>query len=49
MVKVSELLDMPKGLRKNPSRMNLNYNSEKRNLDIERKKSEMIPSIPISR
>jgi hypothetical protein len=50
MVKVSELLDQPKKLRKIPSKIHLNYNSENRKLDLDDEKSDQIPySVPISR
>jgi hypothetical protein len=34
MVKVSELLEMPRQLRKIPSKINLNYNSQNRKIDL---------------
>jgi len=43
MVKVSELLEMPKQIRRNPSKISLNYNSQNRKierLDLIEKKSE---------
>jgi len=53
MVKVSELLEMPKQLRKNPSKISLNYNSQNRQVErlglVEKKSEDVVRSVPISR
>jgi len=53
MVKVSALLEMPKQLRKNPSKISLNYNSQNRQIErlelVEKKSENIVQSVPISR